>query len=181
MLAEKASITQSIVSELEASEYNPSIEVLTKIADALEISIEYLTKENFNRRFFETLDFFIAHLPKIDILKLMKLVYFTDWKYYQQHNIKFTGTNYLRRYAWPFNKEIYLADTFFTKKNQYFLSQSILAKRLTFSPDDEKFLESIILEYGNLSSMEIKKKSYETEPMQGCTVGGDEKLGEVVF
>ncbi|MDR0860256.1 MAG: helix-turn-helix transcriptional regulator [Candidatus Peribacteria bacterium] len=78
-------MTQSIVSELEAGEYNPSIEVLTKIADALEISIEYFTKENFNRRFLETLDYFISHLPTVDILKLMKLVYFADIQYYQKN------------------------------------------------------------------------------------------------
>jgi hypothetical protein len=41
-----------------------------------------------------------------------------------------------------------------------------LAKKLTFSPDDEKFLDSIVAEYGKLSSVEIKKRSYETDPMQ---------------
>ncbi|MDR0650781.1 MAG: helix-turn-helix domain-containing protein [Candidatus Peribacteria bacterium] len=99
IVAEKAAITQSIISELEAGEYNPSIEVLTKIADALKISIEYLTKEHFNWRFLETLDYFIAHLPKVDMLKLMKLLYFTDFRYYEKNGVKFTGTNYLRRYA----------------------------------------------------------------------------------
>jgi hypothetical protein len=42
-------------------------------------------------------------------------------------------------------------------------------------------LDSIVAEYGKLSSVEIKKRSYETDPMQWCSVGGDEKLGEVVF
>jgi transcriptional regulator with XRE-family HTH domain len=99
VLAEKANITQSIVSELEAGEYNPSIETLTKIADVLGISMEYLTKEYFNRRFLETLDYFIAHLSKVDILKLMKLVYFTDFRYYEKNGVKFTGTPYFRWYA----------------------------------------------------------------------------------
>jgi len=165
-LAEKANITQSIVSELEAGEYNPSIEVLTKIADALKVSIEYLTREHFNRRFLETLDYFIAHLRNVDVLKLMKLLYFTDVHYHEKNGMKFTGTKYLRRYAGPFNKDIYLADTFFTKNGQYFTPQSTLAKRLTLTKNDEQFLDSIIAEYGKMSSVEIKKRSYATTPMQ---------------
>ncbi|MDR0650780.1 MAG: hypothetical protein LBG59_05260 [Candidatus Peribacteria bacterium] len=61
------------------------------------------------------------------------------------------------------------------------MSQPTLAKRLTFTKDDEQFLDSIITEYGNLSSVEIKKRSYATTPMQGCTIGGEEKFGEIVF
>jgi hypothetical protein len=55
---------------------------------------------------------------------------------------------------------------FFAKDGPYFISQSPLAKRLTFSKDDEQFLDGIIAEYGKLSSVEIKKRSYETEPMK---------------
>jgi len=83
-LAQKASITQSIVSDLEGGDYNPSIEMLGRIADVLDIKMEYITKEDFNRRFFEALDYFIAKLEKIDILKLMKLIYFAEYIYQQK-------------------------------------------------------------------------------------------------
>jgi hypothetical protein len=58
--------------------------MLGRIADVLDIKMEYLTKENFNRRFFEALDYFISKLEKIDILKLMKLIYFAEYTYQQK-------------------------------------------------------------------------------------------------
>jgi transcriptional regulator with XRE-family HTH domain len=77
-LAKKANITQSIVSELEDGDYNPTVDVLNRIANALGIKIDLLAKENFNRRFFETLDYFVSKIKGVDILKLMKLMFFAD-------------------------------------------------------------------------------------------------------
>jgi flagellar biosynthesis regulator FlbT len=56
---------------------------LSKIAKALSIKIEYLTKEQFNRKFFEALAYFLSKVKDIDVLKAMKMIYFSDLKSYE--------------------------------------------------------------------------------------------------
>jgi len=77
-LAEKSKTTQSIISEMEDAEGNPTMDVLSRIAQALKTSVELLTKQSFDRQFFEAMDYFISKIKGVDILKLMKLAYFTD-------------------------------------------------------------------------------------------------------
>ena len=180
-LATKAGITQSIVSELEGGDYNPSIEMLSKIANTLSIKIEDITKENFNRRFFETLDYFISKIENIDILKLMKLVYFADFEYKQKNWQKFTWMEYMRRHAWPFTNKIYLADKFFLKNWDKFENRANLSKKVALSRDDERFLDEIIKEYGSLSSTDIRDKSYETEPMKWCKRTNHYKMWKTIL
>ena len=43
-LAQKSELTQSIISTLEKWEYNPSLDVLTKLSSALNVALEVLTK-----------------------------------------------------------------------------------------------------------------------------------------
>ena len=43
-LAQKSELTQSIISTLEKWEYNPSLDVLTKLSSALNVPLEVLTK-----------------------------------------------------------------------------------------------------------------------------------------
>jgi hypothetical protein len=40
--------------------------------------MEYLTKEQFNRKFFEALAYLLSKVKDIDLLKAMKLSYFSD-------------------------------------------------------------------------------------------------------
>lgn len=41
-LGEKANVTESFISKIEAGSKNPSLEVITKLAEALEVSVDYL-------------------------------------------------------------------------------------------------------------------------------------------
>lgn len=180
-LAKKASITQSIVSELEDGDYNPTVDVLNRIANALGIKIDLLTRENFNWKFFESLDYFVSKIKNVDILKLMKLMFFADLDAYNIYWHKLTWLEYYRRYAWPFNNNIYIADSFFEKENKEFKNKQNLNKRIALTKDDEKFLDRVIEKYGKLSSTEIRDLSYKTEPMKGCKKTNEYKMWEKVF
>ena len=98
-LATQANITQSIVSELEGGDHNPALDMLTRIAHALAIKVEYLLKEDFNWKFIEMLDYLISKTKGVDIPKLMKLAYFADYTHQQKTGHKLTGMNYVRRHA----------------------------------------------------------------------------------
>lgn len=180
-LAKKAKITQAIVSELEGWDYNPSMELLAKISNALQIKIELLTKEKFNRRFFEALDYFVSRLKDVDVLKLMKLIYFADLNSQQDLWYKLTWLDYYRRYAWPFNSDIYIINDYFDKKGKIFENKQNLAKRIALTKEDEKFLEKIVKKYWNMSSTEIRDLSYQTEPMKGCKKTNEYKMWDKIF
>jgi len=180
-LAKGASITQSIVSELEDGDYNPTVDVLNRIANALNIKIDLLTKENFNRKFFESLDYFVSKIKGIDILKLMKLMFFTDYDALNIYWQKLTWIDYYRWYAGPFNNNIYIANDVFEKKNTEFENKQNLKKRVALTKDDEKFLDKMIEKYWKLSSTEIRDLSYKTEPMKGCTKTNEYKMWDKVF
>lgn len=180
-LAEKAKITQAIISELENGDYNPSMEMLTRIADALSLKLETLTKEKFNWKFFEALNFFISKIKNVDILKLMKLMYFTDLEAYDFLGYKLTGMEYYRWHAWPFNNNIYIANEVFQKNDKWFEQKQNLEKNVALTKDDEKFLDKIVEKYWSMWSTEIRDKSYETKPMEWCTKTNGHKMGEKIF
>lgn len=180
-LATKAGITQSIVSDLEWWDYNPSVEMLSRLADVLWIKIELLIREDFNRRFFEALNYFVSKLKEIDILKLMKLIYFSDLEFNNTFWRKFTWMKYYRWHAWPFNSDIYSATKFFKKNEEHFENTSNIAKNVALIDDDIKFLNKIIEKYWTMSSTEIRDKSYETKPMEWCKKTNTYKMGEFIF
>jgi len=180
-LAEKSKTTQSIISEMEDDESNPTMDVLSRIAKALQISVALLTKENFNWQFFEALDYFISKIKGIDMLKLMKLAYFADLEAEKMFGYKLTWLNYIRRYAWPFTPDIYIANEFFEKEGDKFVQKQNIAKRVALTKDEEKFLDKIVKKYWALSSKEIRDLSYTTKPMKWCTKQNEYKMGEVIF
>lgn len=183
-LAEKAKVTQTIISELENGDYNPSIEILSKISSALHVKLEFLTKEQCNWKFFEAMDYFVSKIPDIDVLKAMKLSYFSDLESKMLLGYKLLGIEYFRRHAWPFNRDIYLMDDFFEKKDtasRKFKQQSNFKSFVALTDEDRHFLDGIIKKYGSLSSAEIRDRSYNTPPMQWCTKTNNHKMGEIVF
>jgi len=180
-LAEKSKTTQSIISEMEDAEGNPTMDVLSRIAQALKTSVELLTKQSFDRQFFEAMDYFISKIKGVDILKLMKLAYFTDLEANTISGRKLTWLNYIRRFAWPFTPDIYIANQFFEKKGDKFVQKQNIAKRVALTRDDEKFLDKIIKKYWHLTSAEIRDLSYTTPPMKGCTKTNEHKMWEVIF
>ena len=180
-LAQKSELTQSIISTLEKWDYNPSLWVLSKIAKALGIPVNILTESKTPWKLLEVMDFVLKKLWNVDTLKLMKIVYFIDYESYNLMEEKLVDISYYRWSWWPFNREIYWADDLYKKDwNNYELT-SWFSKYLLLNDFDKKFIEKIINKYWKMDSTQLMKKSYETEPMKWCTIGGTEKMWEKIF
>jgi uncharacterized phage-associated protein len=110
----------------------------------------------------------------------MKLLYFTDLIALSKRNEKLSHLQYIRRNRWPFSKEIYLIDQIFQKEGEFYISKSF-AKYLVLGKKEQDLLDEVIEKYGEFTGKELMKMSYESEPMTGCTVGGDEKFGEEIM
>lgn len=87
-MAEKAKLTQSIISELENGDYNPSLEVLQKIAIALDIDYELLTKRKITRKMIEAVDYIASKIKDLDTLKAMKMIFLIDYESSQKNKEK---------------------------------------------------------------------------------------------
>ena len=176
-LAKKAWTTQRIISQIESGDYNPSLELLSRIADALEVEISLLTKKWINWKLLEIFDYILKKLWKVDILKAMKLAYFLDY----EEKIG-TWLKYIRWTRWPFDKNIYQLTEVFEnsdyeiKNNKPFKTYFLLWK------EDIKKIDNILDKYWKLSWNELMKLSYETKPMQEiwASIGGEENMGVVL-
>jgi transcriptional regulator with XRE-family HTH domain len=98
-LAKDAGTTQAIISNLENGDYNPSIDLLARIAQALGVDTSLLIREALDRELIESISYFISKLTKkpLDILKAMKLLYFTDLIALSKRNEKLSHLQYIRR------------------------------------------------------------------------------------
>lgn len=179
-LAKRAKITQSIVSELEDGDYNPSLELLSKVASALNIDPELLTKKRITRKMIEALDYIIQKIKDVDILKAMKLIFLIDYESKKETGEKMTGIDYFRWNRWPFNKDIYQLDDVFVKKWNFYKADWF-KKYLLLKKEDEMFIDHIIKKYGHLPASKLMELTYKTEPMKGCTIWWTEKMGKVIL
>lgn len=180
MLAKKAQVTQTIISELENGDYNPSTEMITKLAHALDIDRSLLTKKDILWKMLETIEYLLHKVESIDVLKAMKMLYLADYESWQKNNEEIIWLEYIRRNRWPFNKAIYQADDVFKKQQDAFVPLQI--KNYTIlKKKDKEFLDIIAEKYGHMSSIELMKYTYQTKPMEWCTIGGSERMGEVVL
>ncbi len=178
-LAKKAWTTQRIISQIESWDYNPSLDLLWRIADALEIEISLLTKRWINWKLLEIFDYILQKIWKTDILKAMKLAYFLDLKTKRAVD---TWLKYIRWNWGPFDKNIYQLSEVFEnndyelKNNKPFKHYFLLEKK------DMKKIDKILDEYWKLSWNELMRLSYETLPMKKlwATIGGEEGMGEVL-
>lgn len=178
-LAQKAKITQSIVSELEGGDYNPSLELIQKIATALDVDYELLYKKHIVWKMIEAIDYMASKLP-LDTLKAMKLLFLIDYESQQKTHEKLIWLEYQRRNRWPFNRDIYDAEKiFWTGKSWYTPLQ--FDSYLMLDKDDRKFIDIIIDKFGHMSSVDLMAYTYTLEPMKWCTIGGSEKMGEKVL
>jgi len=176
-LAKKAWTTQRIISQIESGDYNPSLDLLWRIADALEVEISLLTKKGINWKLLEIFDYILKRIWKTDILKAMKLAYFLDL----ETKID-TWLNYIRWNWWPFDKNIYQLSEVFEnngyelKNNKPFKHYFLLEKK------DMKKIDEILAKYWDKSWNELMRLSYETQPMKNlwATIWGEEGMGEVL-
>lgn len=183
-LAEKAETTQRIISQIENWDYNPSIDFLSKISNVLDVNLEILTKEKINWRLVEFFDYYMKKYKNIDILKAIKLAYFSDLEFLEEFKRKFTWLNYIRWNFWPFDEKIYILKDIYSKIDENTVENKKPFKKYVFLKDsDEKFLDKIFTKYASKNWVELMKMSYETEPMKKlwATLGWTENMGAVVL
>ena len=176
-LAKKAWTTQRIISQIESGDYNPSLDLLWRIADALEVEISFLTKKWINWKLLEIFDYILKKLWELDILKAMKLAYFLDL----ETKIG-TWLNYIRWNRGPFDKNIYQLEDFF-ENNWYDVKNNKPFKQyLLLEQTDIKKIDEILKKYWKLTWNELMRLSYETQPMKKlwASIWGEEGMGEVL-
>lgn len=158
---------------------------MEKLAESLGVSMSVLTNEKVNWRMIEMVEYFMRKLDgSIDVLKALKLSYFTDLLHKEQTGEKFTNLSYIRYNFGPFTDEIYGIKEIFepvdknaVKNAQPFVSNVFLDE------DDKAFLDSILAKYGKFTGTELMKQSYKTEPMEriGAKLGGGEHMMETIL
>ncbi|MDR0859580.1 MAG: helix-turn-helix domain-containing protein [Candidatus Peribacteria bacterium] len=166
-LAKKAGTTQAIISNIENGDYNPSLDLITRVATALEVKEDLLINDKINWIMLEMINYLMNKLPQknIDILKAMKLVYFSDLLALKTLERKLSYLEYKRRHRGPFNKDIYLLDQLFKKEGNFYVGEPF-ATYLALGKEEKEILDQVAEKYGSLSSTELMKLSYETEPMK---------------
>ena len=180
LLAQKAHMTQTAISDIENGDGNPTIETLSKIATALEIDIDLLTKQRLLWKMIEVIAYMTERIPDIDILKAMKLLYFTDLHSLATQGQKLTWLQYVRRHRWPFTQDVYQLNEVFTKQGEIYLPAHFTTY-LHLTATDQKLLDHIINNYGTYTSTDLMELSYQSPPMHGFTKGDHKDMGKVVL
>lgn len=192
-LSLKTWIRQRIISEVENWEYRVWALILEKIAEALDVSLDFLVKKNINWKLYEVYDFLIKSIGIIDILKWMKLGYLTELKWLQEKWEKVIWLIF-KRYSWgPFCKDLYDLKFLFEVETEYKDNWSEVKKfkvknggftKYRFlTKSDLEILENIVDNYWNIWSKELMKITYETEPMKKlkATIWGKEWWEEILI
>lgn len=179
-LAKTANLTQASISDIENGEGNPTIDTLNKIAQALQVKTDLLTKPRLVRKMIEAVDYMAQKINSIDILKAMKLLYFTDLESLNKNGTKLIWLQYVRRNRWPFNQDVYQLNDIFEKKGDKYTSAEFQSY-LTLTPNDKAFLDKIITHYGKYSSTELMNLSYQTPPMKWFTKWDNKWMGKIIL
>ena len=164
-LAKKAQIPQNKISDLEHWSYwEPKLELLTRLSNALEISVDYLLSDNITRRTVELYNYIFSQIKKTpDIMQYMKIPYFVDLKYIKKHWIQLSNFSYKRWHYWPFDKKVYDYQKLFS---DYCDSRITNLKYIYLTQEDQDFVDTVLADLPVRNSVKLKKLSYETEPMQ---------------
>lgn len=179
-LAQKASITQASISEIENGEWNPTIDTISRIAQALDTKIELITKNRISWKMIEAVDYMTQKLNSIDILKAMKLLYFADLESFQRDGNKVIWLQYIRRNRWPFNQDIYQLNDIFEKKGEKYTPQNFKTY-FSLTTSDKGFLDQIVDHYGKYKAVELMNMSYDTPPMKWFKKWDEKWMGEIVL
>ncbi len=179
-LSKQANITQASISEIENWDGNPTIETLNKIAQALSIKTELLTKNRLVRKMIEAVEYMSHSIKDLDVLKAMKLLYFTDLESLHQNWNKLIWLSYIRRNRWPFNQDIYQLNDIFPKDKERYQPCNFQTY-LTLSNTDINFLNKIIKKYGEYPWIDLMDQSYETPPMNWFKKWDNKWMGQIIL
>ncbi len=180
-LAKMAKIPQNKISDLElASYWEPKIELLTRLAQALDISVDYLRSDAITRRTVELYNYIFSQIKKNpDIMQYMKIPYFIDLEYIKQNGMQLTNFQYKRWHFWPFDKKVYDYQKLFS---DYRDSRITNLRYIYLTDEDKKIVDWVLEKLPVRNWAKLKKLSYETEPMKKLWVilGDDKCMGEML-
>lgn len=163
-LSKLSSIPQNKISQLESWTYwEPWYEIIERLADSLQIDIDYLLSKDITRKTFEVYQYIISKIQSdLDIMQFMKIPYFIDLSYFENFKKILTNFVYIRYNYWPFDKKVYSYQKIFSWKETGF-------KDFIFTylqEEDFKIIDWVLKNYPIDNWEKLKKISYETTPMK---------------
>jgi len=158
-------IPQNKISELENGTYwEPWFTMLWKLMRGLNISYDYLSSENINRKTVELYNYIFSKLDKFpDVMQYMKIPYFIDIASVKKQWIQISNFEYIRWNYWPFDKKVYDYEKLFSVVYEEWISDM---KYIYLTDDDKQIIDSVLLEIPKEDWEKLKKLSYQTEPMK---------------
>lgn len=117
--AEKIGMSRATYIRVESGEKSPTLDELTTIAQALEVTIESLIsdtqaesiqpidEEKYQQILEHCIEFWADTDKKITKTKLAKLAYLVDFSWYYEHFVSLTGLQYRRLEQWPVPNEYF--------------------------------------------------------------------------
>lgn len=134
-LAEKASIPQNKISQLESGTYGePGRDILERLANSLNINIDYFLLDDIERKTFEMYAYFIPKI-KLDPIgrwQLIKIPYFIDLEIFSLFKRKLTNFEYFRYHYGPFDYKLYSYE-----KVLFEIEDIVLSTKFSFLNNDE--------------------------------------------
>ena len=180
-LAIKSNIPQNKISDLEHSSYwEPKIELLTRLSNALEISVDYLLSENITRKTVELYNYVFSKINKTpDIMQYMKIPYFLDLENIKENWMQLSNFNYKRWHFWPFDKKVYDYQKLFS---DYIDNKITDLKYIYLTQEDQNLIDKVLEKLPVKNWAKLKKLSYESEPMKKLWVclWDDKCMGEML-
>jgi len=131
----------------------------------------------------ELIVFVLSETGPVSRLKLAKLIYLIEWKFYQKRGTQVTKAYYMRERRGPvpatFGKEIEEMMSFEVERTPRGLIGPGRRPRFgpSFSEDTATLVRSVLRRYGGKSDRDLLLATYVTEPMK--TVLKEERAGAI--
>lgn len=165
-LWEKSKIVQNKISQIESWTYGENIwdDILERLSNALNISIDYLKTTDIERKTFEMYNYVLLKLSKSpDPWQFIKIAYFIDLESVKNFWKLLTNYIYVRYSYGPFDKKMYDYQKIFSMENEKWFQD---VKSLYLSRDEMKIIDSVFEKYPVENWRELMNLSYQTPPLQ---------------
>jgi hypothetical protein len=135
-----------------------------RLSDALNISSEYLSYDSISRKTVEMYNYILQELESTpDIMQFMKLPYFIDLSCVRRKLQKISNFEYIRWNYGPFDKVVYDYQKLFSFQNENGIPD---ISYIYLSTAEKEVIDSTLMSIPKNNGEELKKLSYETEPMK---------------
>ncbi len=160
-----SNIPQNKISQLESGTYGDAwLELLLRLANALNIQIEYLLYDSISRKTVELYNYLLSKLKNTpDIMQFMKIPYFVDINATKIFHKQISNYQYIRYHFGPFDKKVYDYQKLFSIENEKWI------KDITYiylSDEEREMIDKTLSEIPKENWEKLKKLSYKSEPMK---------------